>query len=121
MSIEHTRRLASVIRTALADEGIANAETTLDVLALPGLLEADALAVLVNPPTITFETYTHATYAHKVWVVCGPPSDTEAAWERMSEAVEVIALNTSASQAEPSSFNDPHGSTYPAYIITLPD
>ena len=118
-SIDHTRDLEAVIRTALADEEIDGVETTLDVTMLPGHLEGDALVVLVNPPTITFETYSHATYAHKVWVVCGPSSDMTAAWARLSPAVDAIALAAGADEAEPSSFQDPRGTTYPAYIITI--
>lgn len=119
--IEDTQRLAARIRQALADEGdLGPTETTLDVTAIPGYLEADTLTVLVNPPTRTWHTYSHWTDAHKVWVIA-PTTDVLPAWERLSPAVEAIALATSADEAEPSSFADPHGTTYPAYIITIAD
>ena len=116
--LAYAQQLANQAAALLADPGTAPVSATLDPRDAASLVDGGDLVVVVNPPEITWETWHEETLTWSVWVIAGPANDLHSAWDRLSNALDLLHRELEADGARPDGFVH-QGVTYPAYVLTI--
>lgn len=118
MSAARAADLAAEARAALSAAGVASVTVTLD----PGEL-ASALhhgpAVVIDPPALTFETYTMTGRTWEIFIVAGPIHDRLEAWAAVDDVLAALKDPLSLASARPTNYQPANGPAYPGYVATL--
>lgn len=97
----------------------AEVTVTADPLKIPASLAAGIPVVSVEPPELTFPTWTATEAAWELYVIAGPFADTRKAWETISGLIEPLLEPLAIESAKPASFAAPSMPEYPAYVLTF--
>lgn len=116
-AVTRARHLAAtVIPEILAAELLDNVSVTIDGLDVPAAL-ANGPVILINPPTLTHETFTYTVAEWDVLIIAGPPHDAVTAWETIDAIMEALAGPLAVDTARPAAFAHPGIPDHPAYQL----
>jgi hypothetical protein len=111
--------LAALTAAGMAGQNVANpVHVTLDARTIESAARGRG-AVLIQPPTLEFETWAATTATWELVVIAGPADNPLAAWAAIDPiiaALEVSALPIKT--GTPAEFAPVHGPVLPAYAIT---
>lgn len=109
------RAAAHVTNAGVACIGMTNA------LEVQNTLAAGLMAAVVNPPTVTYETWTEAVAEWQLWLIAAhtQATDLDTAWDNLDSARDALAEPLGLDTATPDAFVDAQGTTWPALICTF--
>lgn len=118
-ALERAEQLRDDVAGLLAGEGIAAVHVTMDAAEAPNQLAAGQVVVVIEPPRISWQTYTLREYEWTVSVIAGPYTDPLGAWRAMEPVIDALAVPLSIDAAVPSRYAPPNAPQYPAYQLTF--
>lgn len=116
-SLAEARALADHAREAFTAAGL-DVTVTTDPAKVAPVVAANGVALVVNPPELTFTTWTDTDVEWSLWLVAGPRNDPDTAWAQLDAALDAIREPLELDRARPDAFRDNHGATYPAFVLT---
>lgn len=118
-SLERAHQLRDDATGLIAGEGITGVHVTVDAADAPNQLAAGLVVVVIEPPAVTWQTYTVREYAWTLSVIAGPFTDPLAAWEAIEPVINALAVPLSIDAATPARYTAAGGVQYPAYQLTF--
>lgn len=83
---------------------------------IAGALLSGALVAVLNPPTLTYPTWTQVDAAWTLWLITGPSDDADTAWDTLDLARERLVTPLGLDTATPDAFTDGTGTTWAALV-----
>ncbi|WP_104087266.1 hypothetical protein [Arthrobacter sp. GMC3] len=116
--VDRALEIQALIEAAIAAAGLKNVLVTLDSQDVEAALFHGPV-VVVQPPKLTFSTFTIMDAVWDVYVVSGPKDNRIESWRRTDDVIDAMELAyMPLGTAEPANFQT-RSNAYPAYILTL--
>lgn len=117
--VDRALEIKAAIESAIATAGLENVLVTLDSQDVEAALFHGPV-VVVQPPQLTFSTWTIMDAEWDVYVVSGPVDNRIESWRRTDDVIDAMEMaHMPLGRAEPANFQTRSGPAYPAYIVTL--
>jgi hypothetical protein len=116
--LEQAAALVADVQAALAAADLPKALATLD--ANKALSASRHGAVIVGPPDLTFPTWGECLPEFELHVIAGPAADYLAAWDKIDQIIEALALaHINLASGKPGQYQPLQGPALPCYTLTL--
>lgn len=116
--VDRALEIQALIEDAITAAGLENVLVTLDSQKVEAALFHGPV-VVVQPPELTFSTFTIMDAVWDVYVVSGPVDDRIESWRRTDDVIDAMEMaHMPLDTAKPANFQT-RSNAYPAYILTL--
>lgn len=117
--VDRAEQIKVLIENAVTELG--NVTVTLKSAEVEDLLFHGPV-VLIQPPKMTFSTFTIVDAVWDLYVISGPVDDRMESWRLMDGVIDKMEFaHLPLDRAEPANFQPMQGPAVPAYYITWPE